>query len=148
MGVLNVTPDSFSDGGAALDPDRALDLALAMEAAGADVIDIGAESTRPGAAPLTGREERARLLPVMRQLHRLRMPLSIDTTKAEVARFGLDEGAVIVNDISGLQYDPGARRHRRRARRAARADAHARPPVRHVRARRATTTSPPTSPAT
>lgn len=106
MGVLNITPDSFSDGGAALDPDRALDLALAMEAAGADLIDIGAESTRPGAAPLSGRDERKRLLPVMRKLHRLRIPLSIDTTKAEVARFGLDEGAVIVNDVSGLQYDP------------------------------------------
>ena len=104
MGVLNVTPDSFSDGGAALDPDRALDLALAMEAGGADVIDIGAESTRPGAAPLSGRDERQRLLPVMRKLHRLRIPLSIDTTKAEVARFGLDEGAVIVYVVSGLQY--------------------------------------------
>lgn len=106
MGVLNVTPDSFSDGGLALDPAQALDRALAMEAAGADVLDIGAESTRPGAAPLTGREERLRLLPVMRRLHRLRIPISIDTTKAEVARFGLDEGATIVNDISGLQYDP------------------------------------------
>ena len=106
MGVLNVTPDSFSDGGAALDPEHALDLALAMEAGGADILDIGAESTRPGAAPLLGRDERKRLLPVMRKLHRLRIPLSIDTTKAEVARFGLDEGAVIVNDVSGLQYDP------------------------------------------
>lgn len=106
MGVLNVTPDSFSDGGRALDPEHALALALAMESAGADVLDIGAESTRPGAPGLTGREERARLLPVMRRLHRLRIPLSIDTTKAEVARFGLDEGATIVNDISGLQYDP------------------------------------------
>lgn len=107
MGVLNVTPDSFSDGGRALDPVRALDMALAMEAAGADLIDIGAESTRPGAAPLPVRDERARLLPVIRQLHRLRIPLSIDTTKAEVARFGLDEGVSIVNDVSGLAYDPG-----------------------------------------
>lgn len=106
MGVLNVTPDSFSDGGAAFDPDRALDLALAMEAAGADLLDVGAESTRPGATPLSGRDERKRLLPVMRRLHQLRIPLSIDTTKAEVARFALDEGAVIVNDVSGLQYDP------------------------------------------
>ena len=106
MGVLNVTPDSFSDGGPALDPARALDLALEMEAAGADIIDIGAESTRPGATPLSGREERSRLLPVLRQLHRLQIPLSIDTTKAEVARFGLDEGVSIVNDISGLQYEP------------------------------------------
>ena len=107
MGVLNVTPDSFSDGGQALDADRALDRALALEAAGADVIDVGAESTRPGAAQLTGRQERARLMPVLRQLHRVRVPLSLDTTKAEVARFGLDEGVSLLNDISGLQYDPG-----------------------------------------
>jgi len=106
MGVLNVTPDSFSDGGAALDPGRALDLALAMEAAGADILDIGAESTRPGSQPLSGRAERQRLLPVLRRLHRLTIPISIDTTKAEVARFGLDEGAAIVNDVSGLQHDP------------------------------------------
>jgi len=106
MGVLNLTPDSFSDGGAAHDPPRALDLALEMERAGADILDIGAESTRPGATPLTAREERQRLLPVLRQLHRLKIPLSIDTTKAEVARFGIDEGASIVNDISGLQYEP------------------------------------------
>ncbi len=106
MGVLNLTPDSFSDGGVASDPVRALDLALEMEAAGADLLDIGAESTRPGAAPLTAREERQRLLPVLRLLHRLTIPLSIDTTKAEVARFGIDEGVSVVNDISGLQYDP------------------------------------------
>jgi len=106
MGVLNLTPDSFSDGGAAHDPPRALDLALEMERAGADILDIGAESTRPGATPLTAREERQRLLPVLRQLHRLKIPLSIDTTKAEVARFGIDEGVSIVNDISGLQYEP------------------------------------------
>lgn len=107
MGVLNVTPDSFSDGGRALDPERALDQALAMEAAGADLIDVGGESTRPGAAALTGREERARLMPVLRKLHVLTVPLSIDTTKAEVARFGLDEGVSLVNDISGLAFDPG-----------------------------------------
>ena len=107
MGVLNVTPDSFSDGGQALDPGQALDRALAMEAAGADLIDVGAESTRPGAPTLTGREERARLMPVLRRLHDVRVPLSIDTTKAEVARFALDEGVSLLNDISGLQYDPG-----------------------------------------
>jgi dihydropteroate synthase len=106
MGVLNLTPDSFSDGGQSLDPERAVDRALAMEAAGADLVDIGAESTRPGASALSGREERRRLLPVLRRLHRLRLPISIDTTKAEVARFGLDEGASLVNDISGLQFDP------------------------------------------
>lgn len=106
MGVLNVTPDSFSDGGAALDPQAALDRALAMEAAGADLIDIGAESTRPGAAPISLAEERDRLRPVLRQLHRLRVPVSVDTTKALVARFALDEGATIINDVSGLQADP------------------------------------------
>jgi dihydropteroate synthase len=107
MGVINVTPDSFSDGGRAFDPEQALDLALAMEAAGADVIDVGAESTRPGAAELTGRQERARLMPVLRLLHRVRVPLSLDTTKADVARFGLDEGVSLLNDISGLHYDLG-----------------------------------------
>jgi dihydropteroate synthase len=107
MGVLNVTPDSFSDGGRAFDPQQALDLALAMEAAGADVIDVGAESTRPGASELTGRQERARLMPVLRLLHRVRVPVSLDTTKAEVARFGLDEGVSLLNDISGLQFDLG-----------------------------------------
>ena len=106
MGVLNVTPDSFSDGGTATDPARALDLALEMEAAGADILDLGAESTRPGATPLTAREERRRLLPVLRLLHRLTIPLSLDTTKAEVARFGIDEGVSVVNDISGLHYEP------------------------------------------
>ncbi|MDP1572507.1 MAG: dihydropteroate synthase [Vicinamibacterales bacterium] len=107
MGVLNVTPDSFSDGGRALDPGRAADLALAMEAAGADLIDIGAESTRPGAPPLPSGEERARLLPVLRRLRgRITVPLSVDTYKADVARQALDEGAVIINDVSGLEYDP------------------------------------------
>ena len=106
MGVLNVTPDSFSDGGTALDPGRALDRALAMEAAGADVIDIGAESTRPGAAPVSVPEERKRLLPVLRQMHRLQVPLSIDTSKALIGRFALDEGVSILNDVSGLQADP------------------------------------------
>lgn len=107
MGVLNVTPDSFSDGGRALDPGRAVELALAMEAGGADLIDIGAESTRPHAPALPADDERARLLPVLRRLRdRVRVPLSVDTYKADVARQALDEGAVIVNDVSGLEYDP------------------------------------------
>ncbi|MFP5379356.1 MAG: dihydropteroate synthase [Vicinamibacteria bacterium] len=107
MGVLNVTPDSFSDGGRALDPGRAAALALEMEAAGADLLDIGAESTRPGAPPLPADEERARLLPVLRRLRgQIAIPLSVDTYKADVARQALDEGAVIVNDVSGLEYDP------------------------------------------
>ena len=108
MGVINVTPDSFSDGGAALDPANALDIAQAMEAAGADLIDVGAESTRPGAEPVGAADEIARLLPVLRALAaKIRIPLSIDTYKAEVAAEALDEGAAIVNDISGLQYDAG-----------------------------------------
>ncbi len=107
MGVINVTPDSFSDGGAAIDPVVALDIAQAMEAAGADIIDIGAESTRPNAKPVPAGEELARALPVLRALApRLKTPLSIDTYKAEVAAAALDEGASIVNDISGFEFDP------------------------------------------
>jgi dihydropteroate synthase len=108
MGVLNITPDSFSDGGVALDPARAIDLALAMEADGADIIDLGAESTRPGAAVVDAETEWARLRPVLKGLpQRVRVPISIDTYKAEVARRALDTGVAIVNDISGLGYDPG-----------------------------------------
>ena len=106
MGVLNVTPDSFSDGGLALDPERALDHALALEAAGADIIDVGAESTRPGAAPVSTSEEIARSQPVLKALaRRVRVPISIDTYKASVAAMAIDEGALIVNDISGFDYD-------------------------------------------
>lgn len=107
MGVLNVTPDSFSDGGAAFAPGRAIERALAMEAEGADLIDIGAESTRPGAEPVDAAEEWRRLRPVLKGLAgRLRVPLSIDTYRAVTARRALDEGVAIVNDISGLGYDP------------------------------------------
>jgi dihydropteroate synthase len=107
MGVLNVTPDSFSDGGLALDPAHALDLALGLEADGADIIDVGAESTRPGAAAIGADEEWARLRPVLKALAgRLRLPISVDTYKAEVARRALDTGVAIINDISGLGYDP------------------------------------------
>jgi dihydropteroate synthase len=107
MGVINVTPDSFSDGGLALDPRRAADLAEAMEAAGADIIDVGAESTRPGAAPVGTALELARVRPVIRAIAaRVRVPISIDTYKGEVADVAVGEGASIVNDISGLQYDP------------------------------------------
>jgi dihydropteroate synthase len=106
MGVLNVTPDSFSDGGEALDPARAIDRALALEAEGADIIDIGAESTRPGAAAVDAVEEWRRLRPVLKGLApRLRIPISIDTYRADTARRALDEGVAIVNDISGLGYD-------------------------------------------
>jgi dihydropteroate synthase len=107
MGVLNVTPDSFSDGGKALDPARALDLALAMEAGGADIVDVGAESTRPGAPAVSADEETARLLPVLKAIApRLKVPISIDTYKSAVARVAIDEGAAIVNDISAFEYDP------------------------------------------
>jgi dihydropteroate synthase len=106
MGVLNVTPDSFSDGGAALDPARAIERALAIEAEGADLLDIGGESTRPGADPVDAEEEWRRLRPVLKGLAgRLRIPLSIDTYRSQTARRALDEGAVIVNDVSGLGYD-------------------------------------------
>jgi dihydropteroate synthase len=114
MGVLNVTPDSFSDGGRYLDPDRALDRALEMQEAGADFIDVGGESTRPrsgaygeGAEAVTVEEETRRVLPVLQRLvPRIAVPLSIDTTKSEVARLALDAGASIVNDISGFGFDP------------------------------------------
>ena len=104
MGVLNVTPDSFSDGGRYLDPDRAAAHALEMEAAGAAIIDIGAESTRPwGAREVSAEVELGRLLPVLQRLHgRLSVPLSIDTRKPEVARVALDWGAAIINDVSAL----------------------------------------------
>jgi dihydropteroate synthase len=107
MGVLNVTPDSFSDGGQALDPARAVDRAFQIESQGADLIDIGAESTRPGAAPVDEAEEWRRVRPVLKSLAtRLRIPISIDTYRAATARRALDEGVAIVNDISGLGYDP------------------------------------------
>jgi dihydropteroate synthase len=105
MGILNVTPDSFAGG--VTEPDRAADLALQLEADGADIIDIGGESTRPGADPVSAADEMARVLPVMERVQgRLRAPLSIDTYKAEVASAALSAGASIVNDISGLGYDP------------------------------------------
>jgi dihydropteroate synthase len=107
MGVINVTPDSFSDGGRALDAARAVDLALAMESAGADIIDIGAESTRPGAPPVAAAEEIARLQPALKAMAgRVKAPISVDTYKAEVAAAALDEGAAIVNDISAFAFDP------------------------------------------
>jgi dihydropteroate synthase len=107
MGVLNVTPDSFSDGGAFLSLDRALAHAEQMIAEGADIIDVGGESTRPGgAAVVSAEEELKRVLPVIEQLaQRFTVPISIDTTKAAVARAALEAGAAIVNDISALRFD-------------------------------------------
>ena len=107
MGILNVTPDSFSDGGQFNAVDSAVARAVQMEADGADIIDIGGESTRPGAEPVSLDEELRRTIPVIRQLSQtLRVPISIDTTKSEVARQALEAGAEIVNDISGLTFDP------------------------------------------
>jgi dihydropteroate synthase len=111
MGILNVTPDSFADGGRHVDPARAIDAALAMVEDGADLIDIGGESTRPGAAPVDAEEEMRRVIPVIRGIvARSRsggpVPLSIDTYKAEVAHAALEAGAALVNDVSGLLYDP------------------------------------------
>jgi dihydropteroate synthase len=108
MGVLNVTPDSFSDGGKYMDADCAVEHALAMEAAGADVIDVGGESSRPiGAVEIPVEIELARVTPVLARLgKRLRVPISIDTRRAEVARVALESGAAIMNDITGLEHDP------------------------------------------
>jgi dihydropteroate synthase len=106
MGVLNVTPDSFSDGGKFRGVRAAVQRALAMEAAGADLIDIGAESTRPGARAISAEEELGRLLPVLKQLRRkLQIPISIDTRKSVVADAALQAGAQIINDVSGLRHD-------------------------------------------
>ena len=106
MGVLNVTPDSFSDGGEFFSPDKAVEHAEQMIAEGADIIDVGGESTRPGGEPITPEEECARVVPVIAALaKRSATPISIDTTKSEVARAALDAGAAIVNDISALRFD-------------------------------------------
>ncbi len=107
MGVVNVTPDSFADGGDFFIPQRAVDRALELEDAGADILDIGGESTRPGAAPLSVEEELRRVIPVLKQLsERVGVPMSIDTYKGPVAEAALDLGAVVINDISSLTYDP------------------------------------------
>jgi dihydropteroate synthase len=107
MGIINVTPDSFADGGLRFDPERAVVDALQMVEDGADIIDVGGESTRPGAEPLPEDEELRRVLPVVEQLSRQTgAPISIDTYKSRVAREALMLGAAIVNDVSALQYDP------------------------------------------
>src|SRR5262245_8026451 len=107
MGALNVTPDSFSDGGKYNDLESATARALEIEAEGADILDIGGESTRPGASPVSAEEELRRVMPVIEALSgRLRIPISIDTTKGEVARAAARAGAEIINDISGLRFDP------------------------------------------
>ncbi len=106
MGVLNVTPDSFSNGGKFFDVERAIEQALSMECAGADLLDVGGESTRPGAEGISTKEELARVLPVLIGLRGvLKIPVSIDTQKSEVAEAALDAGAQIINDVSGLKND-------------------------------------------
>lgn len=108
MGILNLTPDSFSDGGLHLDPDRALQRAEALVAEGAGLLDVGGESTRPGARTVAAAEELDRVLPFFeRAAGRLDVPLSIDTRKAAVARAALEAGARVVNDVSGLAFDSG-----------------------------------------
>jgi dihydropteroate synthase len=106
MGILNVTPDSFSDGGRYLDRDSALKRAMEMEEEGADIIDVGGESTRPGSAGISIEEELRRILPVIKSIRKhCTLPVSVDTTKSRVAEAALDEGASMVNDISGLTFD-------------------------------------------
>jgi len=106
MGVLNVTPDSFSDGGKFDGVERAVERAVEIEAEGADILDIGGESTRPGSQPISMAAESARVFPVLERLQgRLRIPISVDTTKSDVARGAIERGAEIINDISGLRFD-------------------------------------------
>lgn len=106
MGIVNVTPDSFSDGGLFADPVPAADHARALVVAGADVLDIGGESTRPGATPVDAADELARIEPVIAAVATLGVPVSVDTTKADVAARALVAGASIVNDVSGGRHDP------------------------------------------
>ncbi|HEU5162983.1 MAG TPA: dihydropteroate synthase [Thermoanaerobaculia bacterium] len=107
MGIVNVTPDSFSDGGVFFDPEIATDAVLRMEAAGAAIVDIGGESTRPGSDPVSAGEEMRRVIPIIQRVReRSAVPISVDTRKAVVARAALDAGADLINDVSALRYDP------------------------------------------
>jgi len=116
VGVLNVTPDSFSDGGKYADPDRAFARAVELEEEGADIIDIGAESTRPGSVRISEAEELRRLIPVLKRLrNKLTVPICVDTYKAGVAEKALELGADIINDPSGLTIDPELARAARQA---------------------------------
>jgi len=111
MGILNVTPDSFSDGGKFLDPKQAIEHALMMAKQGADIIDVGGESTRPGSDPVSKEEELRRVLPVIKEVTKeTDTPVSIDTYKSEIARRALDAGVEMINDISALRFDPEMRK--------------------------------------
>ena len=111
MGVLNVTPDSFSDGGRFADYERALARAFELISAGADILDVGGESTRPGSAPVPGPVELERVIPIIRAVRESSdIPISIDTSKSEVALQSLAAGADIINDVSSLRFDPGMAR--------------------------------------
>jgi dihydropteroate synthase len=106
MGIVNVTPDSFSDGGLFLEAEAAVEHGTALAEEGAAILDVGGESTRPGAAPVSAEEELRRVLPVVEGLARLEHRISIDTTKVAVARAALDAGATVVNDVSAFRFDP------------------------------------------
>ena len=107
MGILNVTPDSFADGGLYFDKSSAIERAYQIVEEGADIIDIGGESTRPGSEPISIKEELKRTIPVIEAISKkIKVPISIDTYKSEVAKVALDAGASMVNDISGLRFDP------------------------------------------
>ena len=107
MGILNVTPDSFSDGGLFLNPSAAASRALQMEQDGADIIDIGGESTRPGSDPVSAADQINRILPVLEELRgKLKIPISIDTSNSQVAEVAARSGAEIINDVTGLRADP------------------------------------------
>src|SRR5215208_1260732 len=107
MGIVNVTPDSFSDGGRFLEPDAAVAHGIELAGQGADVLDVGGESTRPGAAPVPADEELRRVIPVVERLAATTsVPISVDTTKAAVARAAIDAGAFVVNDVSAGRLDP------------------------------------------
>ncbi|MEJ2066355.1 MAG: dihydropteroate synthase, partial [Deltaproteobacteria bacterium] len=107
MGVLNITPDSFSDGGLFFEPHKAIEHGLRMAEAGADLIDVGGESSRPGSDPVPLDEELNRVIPIIEELaSRLQIPISVDTYKSQVAERAIEAGAQMINDISGLRFDP------------------------------------------
>ena len=141
MGVVNVTPDSFSDGGLYLDPEAAIAHGRELAAAGAAILDVGGESTRPGAEPVAAEEELRRVEPVVAGLGGVERDVSVDTSKAAVAAAALDAGATIVNDVTALRGDPEMAAALRRARRHRRPHAHARRPADDAGRSRATTTS-------